>query len=530
MNFETTMVQVPGQTHELVGLKIKGNNTTTRVPVHLVVAIDTSGSMQGDKIKSVKNSMKYMLDFLTASDKLSIVSFDTSAKIVATEMDMTSDNKTKVSGLISEIKADGATNIEDVFNTVRKILEKSESSSKENAKWTSTNILNMISMKGLSSLTDVAAAPAAAVQTQVAQTYKTGFLFLTDGEATVGNQNEQFLISLAKKLQNSKSSLTTHTVGYGSDHNVNLLRMIANDTGGSYDVVEKESAVAEVFGTILGGLVSCIAENVTIEYPGNWIAQTSYIIKDGAIYIGDVYSEAELFVLFDVTAVTAVTAPPPTFNPYGEYGFTIRGNLLETGKVFNHTFHFKNTLNTDQISYIVAYTRVKVATMLGLVSEWQRHRIPETKNNLKNVLKVLKTLVESLQVATSKYASILMLEIKTMNDTLDGKNDEDEGIANCMLQHSSALAGGKGGNFSATRGYVAAAGGSDRLDNLRSYAAILSQNVSQTRTAKGMKTASQTPYASMNPAQPHQIAAAPSLDADIHYGNDLLAASSEGLD
>ncbi len=63
-----------------------------RVPVDLVCIVDQSGSMQGNKIHLLKDTLNYIVDQTSVLDRLAIISFDTQAydrsnglKLMATE-------------------------------------------------------------------------------------------------------------------------------------------------------------------------------------------------------------------------------------------------------------------------------------------------------------------------------------------------------------------------------------------------------------------------------------------------------------
>lgn len=48
----------------------------SRTSVDLICVIDVSGSMQGSKLNLVKDTMKVLIEILTPSDRLSIITFD----------------------------------------------------------------------------------------------------------------------------------------------------------------------------------------------------------------------------------------------------------------------------------------------------------------------------------------------------------------------------------------------------------------------------------------------------------------------
>jgi ferredoxin len=82
-----------------------------------------------------------------------------------------------------------------------------------------------------------------------------------------------------------------------------MLTNLAKAGGGAYNVVNTLEDVATVFGDILGGLISVSAQKVEIQLPPGAKAITSYrTATDEAgmttVYVGDVYADAEITVLF----------------------------------------------------------------------------------------------------------------------------------------------------------------------------------------------------------------------------------------
>jgi len=57
-------------------LKSSGGSRTS---VDLICVIDNSGSMQGEKIGLVKETINFLLETLTPSDRLSIITFNSYA-------------------------------------------------------------------------------------------------------------------------------------------------------------------------------------------------------------------------------------------------------------------------------------------------------------------------------------------------------------------------------------------------------------------------------------------------------------------
>ena len=63
------------------GIILKGKTRNERQPVHLMLVVDTSGSMEMEnKLSSVKRSIHLMLELLSPDDRLSLVTFADDSK------------------------------------------------------------------------------------------------------------------------------------------------------------------------------------------------------------------------------------------------------------------------------------------------------------------------------------------------------------------------------------------------------------------------------------------------------------------
>ena len=228
MDFETSFVNVPG-VPQLLGVKLKGAITQNRLPTHFILLVDTSGSMEIDnRLGSVKNSVNYLLNFLTPADRISVVTFNNSATNVIVNQAITPENRMVLMHHISNIRASGSTNLSAGLLNIRNILQGT--------------------VDGM----------------------KTGLVILTDGYANMGMTSQEQLSRIIQDMKLQYSALSVNTIGYGLSHNGDLLQGLALQGGGAYNIVHSEEHVATVFGSILGGLVSCVAQNVEITIPSDW--------------------------------------------------------------------------------------------------------------------------------------------------------------------------------------------------------------------------------------------------------------------
>ena len=261
MNFETCTFEANGKT--IKGLNIIGNKVLQRNPTHTILLLDTSGSMdENNKLKNVKKSLQYLIKFLLPSDFLSLITFSHSSKIVFENVSVNSYTSQALDVTISSLEAMGGTNLSSGLLNARKILEHTQTS----------NI-------------------------------KTSIIILTDGHTNEGIIHNQELINLIHYIKVLKNDITINSIGYGEDHNANLLKDIAIHGNGGYSIVNDLESVATVFGEVVGGMMSCVAQNTTVSIPLSWncfnIYSKSTQNNMTIIDIGDIYAETETILLFE---------------------------------------------------------------------------------------------------------------------------------------------------------------------------------------------------------------------------------------
>ena len=199
---------------------------TPRIPIHLITVIDTSGSMAaGNRLINVKNSLQYMLPYMSSDDMFSLVSFSDVSNVKCQNLVLTTDGKRQAEGHIHGLCAFGSTNMGSALIAVSDII---------------------------------ATAPA---------DHTTCVMILTDGEVTTGITEPDALVNLVQSVRSSRANTTVYSVGYGAHHNFDLMRAFAHEGSGSYSVVENLEHVATVFGDVLGGLLSIVAQNCEILLP-----------------------------------------------------------------------------------------------------------------------------------------------------------------------------------------------------------------------------------------------------------------------
>lgn len=193
---------------------INSERTNLR-PLNLTLVIDKSGSMSGNKIERVKESLVTMLSQLRESDILSIVTFDSSAQVLIPARPL--KDKFVVQQAIMNIVADGGTEIYDGL-----MLGYQQASINFDTKSTNRVVL------------------------------------LTDG------------LSEPKSIINdsrayNKRGIDLATIGIGGDVNIDLLRELAKQGHGLFHFVEDTRDIKKIFVKELESLISPIGRNVSLS-------------------------------------------------------------------------------------------------------------------------------------------------------------------------------------------------------------------------------------------------------------------------
>ena len=192
--------------------------------VDLICVIDISGSMMGEKIYQVKESLKILISLMEEKDRLCLILFNSSAENFFNLEFLTKKNKEILEGKINQINAHGG-----------------------------TNILSGLKM---------------AVEVIKNQTYNekrvSSILLLSDGCDNYSNDIE-LANSLKQLTKGLGLSFTLHTFGYGDDHDAKVMNKLANLRDGSFFYVQEFSKVAEYFVSVLGACVSVITKKLDLK-------------------------------------------------------------------------------------------------------------------------------------------------------------------------------------------------------------------------------------------------------------------------
>ena len=195
--------------------------------VDLICIVDVSGSMSGQKLSQVKQSLKYLVSIMNEQDNFALIKFSTSATIIKNFTQMTSENKTDVINKIESFYASGNT---DIYSSLEKALD------------------------------------------MITHDYSDGeriasIILLSDGQDTKNGKNVPKKFSdLLKATNKGDYAFTLHTFGYGNDHDADTLKELAKVKGGSF-VFVNETNIDVVYLEFYASLstICNVNFNLTIE-------------------------------------------------------------------------------------------------------------------------------------------------------------------------------------------------------------------------------------------------------------------------
>ena len=190
----------------------------------LICVIDISGSMRGEKIEQVKESIKTLLNLMEEKDRICLILFNERAINYYDLNYSTKENKNILIEKINEMRAGGGTNILSGLQIAIDVLKK-DCNNTENV---------------------------------------STILLLSDGCDNYSN-DIKLADSLKQLTKGFGLSFTLNTFGYGIDHDAKIMNKLANLRDGSFFYVDDYSKIAEYFVTILGGCVSVISKKVDLK-------------------------------------------------------------------------------------------------------------------------------------------------------------------------------------------------------------------------------------------------------------------------
>jgi Ca-activated chloride channel family protein len=253
---QTTYVKIG-----LTGARI--HRESDRAPVNLALVIDTSSSMQGDKIVKAREAAIMAIQRLAANDIVSVVEYNSTVRVV--------------------VPATKLTDRESVCDAIRRLETR-----------TNTALFAGVS-KG-----------AEEVRKFLGRDRVNRVVLISDGLANVGPSSPEELGELGSSLIREGISVTT--IGLGDGYNEDLMSRLARRSDGSHYFAEGSTDLARIFQSELGDILTVAAQEVTVTIicadgirPIRMLGRDAEIVGRKVIAtLNQIYSEQEKYLLLEV--------------------------------------------------------------------------------------------------------------------------------------------------------------------------------------------------------------------------------------
>ncbi|MBI3960623.1 MAG: VWA domain-containing protein [Chloroflexi bacterium] len=192
----------------------------------IVLVLDVSGSMEGEKLAQAQDAVRFVVDHLNEGDRFNLISFSTGVDRWKGEL-QAADEESRASAhsWIGRLRATGSTDIN------RALLE---------------------SLALLDNPND-AARPAYV-------------LFLTDGLPTQGEENADRIVANAERSAPQERSLRLFTFGVGYDVNTDLLDEVSASLGGRSSYVRPDEQIDEAVSSFYAGVSTPVLSGLSVAF------------------------------------------------------------------------------------------------------------------------------------------------------------------------------------------------------------------------------------------------------------------------
>jgi uncharacterized protein YegL len=196
------------------------------VPKDLVILLDRSGSMAGDKVDQAKASLSYVLRNLNPDDGFNVIVYnDVIDPLFPGVVPNRKENIEKALTMIDRIKAEGGTNIHDALDAALKAVGSSTSDKRSRY-----------------------------------------VIFLTDGQPTVGQRDERTILADTAAANAAKARIFAMGIGY--DVNVRLLDKLVGQNRGISSYVKEKEPLEPKISSLYGKVKNPIMTDVSVVFGG----------------------------------------------------------------------------------------------------------------------------------------------------------------------------------------------------------------------------------------------------------------------
>ena len=192
----------------------------------IILVMDVSGSMEGEKVAQAQEAARYLVDHLNPGDRFNLVAFSTGVRLWAETL-TPFDTKARADAhaWIDTLRAEGSTDI------------------------------NRALLEALAQLSSDEARPAYV-------------LFMTDGLPTQGETDPGRILTNAQENLPKPRTVRLFTFGVGYDVDTDLLDQLSGSLGGRSTYVKPGERIDEAISSFYSRISTPVLSNVSVEFDG----------------------------------------------------------------------------------------------------------------------------------------------------------------------------------------------------------------------------------------------------------------------
>jgi Ca-activated chloride channel family protein len=253
------------------------------IPKDVIIVLDQSGSMFGDKWEQARTAVKFVLDNLNARDRFNLVVFSTGYRVYANELQPISEVE-DAKDWISNMEALGGTDIDGALNEAMRMADRERS---------------------------------------------TVVLFLTDGLATEGETNTAAILDNVKS--SAKPNMRIFTFGVGDDVDTVLLDQLYQTFRGAGTYVRPGERIDEEVSSLYNKISAPVLTNIELDF-GDLRVEEMY----PAAPLPDLFVGTQLIVVgrYRDDGTTTIRLTGELDGAIKEYRYEVRFRQNAGGEVF----------------------------------------------------------------------------------------------------------------------------------------------------------------------------------------------------
>lgn len=191
----------------------------------VIVVMDTSGSMEGEKMAQAQEAARYIVEHLNPEDRFNMVSFSTGVRLYEPAL-VSAENSDGVGSFINSLEAVGGTNISQALLEAANLVDEQR---------------------------------------------PTTITFLTDGLATEGITDTPLLLDAVKQALPRNARI--FVFGVGDDLDPNLLDALAENHRGTTTYVRPFQAIDEAVSSFFAKVSAPVLSDISLDFDGIVVEQ-----------------------------------------------------------------------------------------------------------------------------------------------------------------------------------------------------------------------------------------------------------------